>query len=263
MLIDWFTVGAQALNFIVLVWLLKRFLYKPILDAIDAREKRIAAALAEADSKKAEALKEQVTYQQKNDAFDKQRAEMLRKVSDEAKAERQRLSEESRIAMDAERARQKESLQNDARKLQQSISLMAQREVFSIARKALNDLAGETLEDRIVEVFVGRLHELKGAARDDLAAALKPGATPTSVRSAFDLTADQRAAIESALNEVLASEVHLRFDTAPDVVSGIELRANGQKVAWSIADYLSSLQEGVNTLLSDAAQKDDRKGEKK
>ena len=42
MLIDWFTVGAQALNFLILVWLLKRFLYKPILDAIDAREKRIA-----------------------------------------------------------------------------------------------------------------------------------------------------------------------------------------------------------------------------
>ena len=42
MLIDWFTVGAQALNFLILVWLMKRFLYKPILHAIDAREKRIA-----------------------------------------------------------------------------------------------------------------------------------------------------------------------------------------------------------------------------
>jgi F-type H+-transporting ATPase subunit b len=37
MLIDWFTVGAQVLNFLILVWLLKRFLYGPILDAIDAR----------------------------------------------------------------------------------------------------------------------------------------------------------------------------------------------------------------------------------
>ena len=58
MLIDWFTVGAQALNFIILVWLLKRFLYKPILNAVDAREKRIAAELADADAKKAEAQKE-------------------------------------------------------------------------------------------------------------------------------------------------------------------------------------------------------------
>jgi len=53
MLIDWFTVGAQALNFIILVWLLKRFLYKPILGAVDAREKRIAAELADAAARKA------------------------------------------------------------------------------------------------------------------------------------------------------------------------------------------------------------------
>ena len=44
MLIDWFTVGAQGINFVILVWLLKHFLYKPILGAIDAREKHIAAA---------------------------------------------------------------------------------------------------------------------------------------------------------------------------------------------------------------------------
>jgi len=49
MLIDWFTVGAQIVNFLILVWLLKHFLYKPILDAIDAREKKIAAELADAE----------------------------------------------------------------------------------------------------------------------------------------------------------------------------------------------------------------------
>jgi len=259
MLIDWFTVGAQALNFLILAWLLKRFLYRPVLDAIDAREKRIAAELADADARKAEALKERNAFQQKNEEFDRQHADMMRKVSDEAKVERKRLADETRDAMETERARQKEALQNDVRKLQQSISHMAQREVFSIARKTLSDLAGETLEDRIVEVFVARLHALKGAARDDLAAALKPGAMPVSVRSAFDLTVDQRAAIESALNAVLSADVHLQFETQPDVVSGIELRANGQKVAWSIADYLSSLQEGVNSLLSEATQKGEKK----
>ena len=54
MLIDWFTVGAQTINFLILVWLMKRFLYKPILHAIDAREERIAKELADADAKKAE-----------------------------------------------------------------------------------------------------------------------------------------------------------------------------------------------------------------
>src|SRR5665811_1185958 len=100
MIIDWFTVGAQALNFLILVWLLKHFLYKPILGAIDAREKRIAAELSDADAKKAEAKQERDEFKRKNDEFDKQRAELLSKATDEAKAERQRLLEEARKAAD-------------------------------------------------------------------------------------------------------------------------------------------------------------------
>ena len=55
MLVDWFTVAAQVVNFVILVWLLKRFLYQPILHAIDAREQRIALSLADAAAKEAEA----------------------------------------------------------------------------------------------------------------------------------------------------------------------------------------------------------------
>ena len=83
--IDWFTVVAQAINFLILVWLLKRFLYKPILHAIDEREKGIAAQLAEAEAKKAEAQKERDDFQHKNEAFDQERAALLKKATDEAK----------------------------------------------------------------------------------------------------------------------------------------------------------------------------------
>ena len=71
------------------------------------------------------------------------------------------------------------------------------------------------------------------------------------MRSAFDLGADQRAAIQNALNETFSAEVRIRFETAPDLISGIELTANGQKVAWSIADYLASLEKGVDELLKE------------
>ena len=71
------------------------------------------------------------------------------------------------------------------------------------------------------------------------------------MRSAFDLPAEQRAAIQNALNETFSAEIHVRFETAPDLVSGIELTANGQKVAWSIADYLASLEKGVDELLKE------------
>src|SRR5689334_11847594 len=101
MLIDWFTVGAQALNFIILVWLMRRFLYKPVLKAIDAREKKIAAELADAAAKEAEAQKQRDEFQQKNEELDQQRAALLKKATEEAGAERHRLFDEARKAADA------------------------------------------------------------------------------------------------------------------------------------------------------------------
>jgi len=251
MLLDWFTIGAQALNFLILVWLMKRFLYKPILNAIDAREKLIAKELADADEKKAEAQKERDEFQKKNEEFDQQRATLLTKATDEAKAERLRLLDEARNAADALSAKRQESLVNDAHNLNHTISRLTQKEVFAITRKVLTDLATTSLEERMGEVFDRRLRELNGQAKTVLGEALKKNSEPALIRSTFDLPEAQRAAIQNALNETFSAEIHIRFETSPDLVSGIELSANGQKVGWTIADYLASLEKGVGELLKE------------
>ena len=251
MLLDWFTIGAQALNFLILVWLMKHFLYKPILNAIDAREKLIAKELADADAKKSEAQKERDEFQKKNEEFDQQRAALLAKATDEAKAERLRLLEEARKAADALSAKRQESLVNDAHNLNQAISRLTQKEVFAITRKALTDLATTSLEERMGEVFDRRLRKLNGQAKNVLGEALKKNSEPALIRSTFDLPEAQRAAIQNALNETFSADIHIRFETTPDLVSGIELSANGQKVGWTIADYLASLEKGVGELLKE------------
>lgn len=251
MLIDWFTVGAQALNFLILVWLLKRFLYKPILNAVDAREKLIAGKLADAAAKEAEAQKERDAFQQKNEAFDRQRADLMAKATDAANAERQRLLDDARKAADALSAKRREALSSDARTLHQALRRRTQQEVFAIARKALTDLSATSLEDRMGAVFTARVRALEGKAKEGLAQALGATAEPALVRSAFDLPEAQRAAIQKALDETFSRKVPLRFETAPDLVGGIELSTNGQKLAWSIDDYLSSMEEGVAELLKD------------
>jgi F-type H+-transporting ATPase subunit b len=251
MLIDWFTVIAQAVNFLILVWLMKRFLYQPILSALDAREKRIAAELADADAKKAEAQMEREEFKHKNDEFDQQRAALLSKATDEANAEHRRLFDEARKAANALSAKRMETLRNDAHNLSQAISRRTQQEVFAIARKALADLATTSLEERLGEVFTRRLREMDGQAKAGLAEALKTASAPALVRSAFDLPAEQRTAIQNALNETFSAEIHVRFEAAPDLVSGIELTTNGQKVVWSISDYLVSLEKGVDELLKE------------
>lgn len=253
MLIDWFTVGAQALNFLILVWLLKRFLYKPILGAIDAREKLIAAELADAAGKKAEAQKDRDEFQHKNEEFDKQRAALLSKAAEEAKTERQRLVDEAGKAADALTARRQQTLLDDAHNLDKAIVRRTQQEVFAIARKTLRDLATVSLEERLGEVFTRKLRDLNGQAKESVATALKTASDPALVRSTFELPAEQRAAIRNALNETFSADVRVRFETSPDLVSGIELSTNGQKVAWSIADYLTSMEKAAAELFNKQA----------
>lgn len=249
MLIDWFTVGAQTLNFLILVWLLQRFLYKPILRAIDAREKRIAWALTEADGKMAEAQKERAAFQRKSEELDGQRAALVRQMTADVEAERLRLLDEARLEADALRAKRMELLRNDAQTLRQAISRRTQQEVFAITRKTLSDLASASLEERMVEVFVRQLHALNEQDMEGLKSAFKTASGTATVRSAFDLPAAQRAALENVIKELFAVEAPLRFETAPNLVSGLDLTANGQKITWNIAAYLMALEKGIGELL--------------
>ena len=254
MLINWFTVCAQAVNFLILVWLLKRFLYKPILHAIDEREKGIATQLAQAEAKVAEAQKERDDFQHKNEVFDQQRATLLTKATDEARAERQRLLDGARKDADALRAKRQDALRTEQRNLGQDIIRMTQKQVFAITRKTLTDLAGTSLEERMGDVFVRRVRALTGEAKEQLATAFKTSNHTVSVHSAFDLPPAQRTAIESAVKETFAPEARVQFETAPELISGIELSTNGQKVAWSIADYLATLEKSAGELLHKEAK---------
>ena len=189
------------------------------------------------------------SFEHKNEELDQQRAALLKKATDDANAERQRLLDQARQAADALSAKRQEALRNDAKSLHQAIQRRTQHEVFAIARKALTDLATTGLEERLAAVFTRRLRELDGPTKAGLANGLKAASDSALVRSAFELPADQRAVIQNALNETFSADVHVRFETAPDLVSGIELATNGQKVGWTIAEYLGSLEKGVDELV--------------
>jgi F-type H+-transporting ATPase subunit b len=99
------------------------------------------------------------------------------------------------------------------------------------------------------EVFTRRVHQMNGKDKDLLAAALKASSEPAVVRSAFAMPTDQQAAIQNALNETFSAVVRIRFETTKEAICGIELSANGQKVGWSIATYISALDQKIGALL--------------
>jgi F-type H+-transporting ATPase subunit b len=248
-LIDWYTVAAQALNFLILVWLLKRYLYQPVLDAIRAREQRIAMQLADAASKQAAATKEREQFERKNAEFDSQRAALLVTASAEVKAERQRLLDLARKDADALRSRLQESLSNERQLLSGEIIRRTRDEVLAIARKTLADLSSTSLEESMTRVFMDRLRTLSAEDRKLFAAAIEAASGAAVVRSAFELPALLRTEIERAISEIRGAAVGVSYESVPGLISGVELSAGGRKLAWSIADYLAVLEKSVGEIL--------------
>jgi len=258
MLIDWFTVVAQAINFLILVWLLKRFLYQPILDAIDAREQRIAQELSDAETKKAEARRERDEYDRKNQEFTREREALVNAMKDEISVTRQKLLDDAHQAADAVRTKRHDAMQREQKSFGDEISRRARDQVFSITRKALHDLADTGLEASITKVFLRRVRELNGKARQELTEALTTASDAPRVRSAFELPAAQQDAIRQTLNETFAADIPVRFETAPDVIAGIELTASGRRIVWTIDDYLRLLEKHIGELATQQVGSDDK-----
>jgi F-type H+-transporting ATPase subunit b len=255
MLIDWFTVGAQAINFLVLVWLLKRFLYRPVLAAIDAREKKVAAELADAAAREAQAQAEREAFRRRNEALDRERASLMRKAADEAALERQHLLESARQESQVLRSKLTEALANERAELSRQLLARTQAEVLALARRMLTDLAGIGLEDRMTEVFIARLRNLPQEQRRLLDGGPRRGWQSASthaalVRSAFEIPPSRRPEIQAAIRECLGADVSIRFETSPELVCGVELRVDGVKLAWSVADYLTTISEKIAALVA-------------
>lgn len=244
MKIDWFTVIAQIINFLVLMWLLKRFLYQPILSAIDERETNIKKQLLDAESQKKEADQAKDEFNHKNEIFDKEKDELMQKAASEAKVEGDTLKENARKEANELKDKLEKSFTEDQATKNNDIAKRLKGEVLDIARKTLKDLSSVSLEQQTVEVFLQRINELKADEKSSFSEALK-GGKPILVQSAFALSANQHSLIQKTISELLKTENAFEFKINPELINGIEILTNGYKLSWSVTDYLGSFEEDV------------------
>jgi F-type H+-transporting ATPase subunit b len=249
MLIDWFTVGAQAFNFLVLVWLLKRFLYKPVLAAIAAREERVAAEVASAEADRLKTRSERDGLAGKLAAFEADREAQKAQAVREAGIEKDRLLAAARQAAVDLRRDDASALRGEAERLGQEVAQLATREVARVTRQALRDLAGATLEQEMVAEFLRRLAHLVPQTREALSAGLRTAGAVALVRSSAELPPAARASLKDGLNRSLSADVPVSFRTDAAVICGIELDLGGQRVAWSVAEYLAGLEREAVALI--------------
>jgi F-type H+-transporting ATPase subunit b len=251
MLIDWFTVIAQIVNFLVLVFLLKHFLYGRIINAMNQREENIASRLEEAEKRKKEAEQEAEIYRKKNQEWDEKREEMLSRAEEEAGARRKGLIEKAREEVDQMKARWHEAIQREKNSFLQDLRQRAGRQIYAIARRALKDLANADLEERIIDVFIDRIRDLDENSRKGIVRSIKKADKNVIINSAFELPQSIQQRITEAIRAPLGDGIEVKFQTSPDMILGLELKAHGYKIAWSLDNYFESLESEIREALEE------------
>lgn len=242
MTIDWITVVAQLTNFLVLVLLLRWFLYRPILDGIDAREAQIAKRMHTADAATQSAELAERMHRDALLALEKQADTLHDEALLAAQAKADTLSAEAREALRAQESRWREALAKERVDLLGEVRSTAAHAIVQVTRKTLHDLADAILEDRIAAKLEAQLITLG----PELAA--KSGAADAIVFSSFALSQERRLSLTQAFRTHVANRgVDFQIDTNAAV--GLVLQVGGARLGWNVDDYLDELDARLSALI--------------
>lgn len=253
MLIDWFTVFAQAVNFLILVWLLKKFLYKPVLQAIDDRQNKIAEQLKQAAEAEAKAEADRKDLLAKMAEIEGSKQDILAQAASEAAAERAKILDSARAQSVSMGTKMRESLNSEMSRAKESLTSDIQKEVLAVARRALSDLADVSLEDRMAALLSRRVQAMSPQEKSGFA-----GQGPVTVISSAELGDSAKSQLLTTLQQNFSTR-DVRFETSLDADGGIEILSGGKRLNWNVSAYLSSLESKVGDLSTNGKASGERK----
>jgi len=248
MQIDGFTVIAQIINFLILLWLLKRFLYGPITGAMTARQQKIAAALDEARQKVEQAEAEARKYQTQRAELDTQTKKWLEQARQEVGTRREEWLKQARCEIDAQREEWLMAWRREQTENQHTLQREATRRLTEAVRHALRELADADLEQRMLEPLLTQLRTtLDMGERATLAQAALGGCT---INTAFPLDMALQQHCQAALGKLLGEGITFTFHHDPSMACGITLEMPGHRLAWTLDSYLDGFGETLAKALN-------------
>jgi F-type H+-transporting ATPase subunit b len=244
--IDVFTLVAQIVNFVVLLVLLRAFLYRPIMRVMREREQRIADEHAAAEQAREEAEARAEALKRERDELEEARRERLAEVEREAGRLREERLAEVREEAEAARERWREALERERDELADAVRGGAAAVLADALQRGWRELADEDLEARAIEVFARRLGKLDDEQRASLAEAARGGELVFT--TAFEATDERRAALLAAVRESLLGDddpaPEADFERDPALIAGVTLRAGDLRVGWTARAQLDDLERG-------------------
>lgn len=251
MLIDWVTVAAQVINFLILVVLLKKFLYGPIIKAMETRREDIRRKTTEADQSRRKAEQAEEEYRNRKEELEGESQEVLEKARNKAAEEKYRLEDEARKEVAAKRDKWLSALeQQQADFIGRASREMASR-AAALAGQMINELTDRDLNQLMAKAFLLKLDQLPPETEERFAGAVEAEEAVT-VTSAQELSDSLKEKLQTKVGRLIQAEPLVRFEVEESLVAGLELSAGGLLVAHSVGAYLDELRENLDQALKEA-----------
>lgn len=239
MLIDWFTTAAQEVNFVILVALLRHFLYRRVQRSIDHRRQDLADERETAQAAREAADAEAQRHREKLAELTSRSEDLMRAARAEAGERREELYAEARAEIERRREDWRRALDSERDRFAAQVATRVGNSAIRIAERVLDELAGIPVEEAMLDRFVQHLRHLDESGRARLAGVLTSGDDVVVVAS-FAVDENRRAALEETIRDEFGLEVS-RFATDTDLIAGVRLVTGGHVVGWSVRDLLDDL----------------------
>lgn len=251
MLIDWFTIIAQLINFMVLVYLLKRFLFGRIVQALEERKNKINSRIEEADNKLKEAEEYLKDYEKKNKELESRKDELISQAQKEAEQIKQKKLDNMKNEIEDSRQRWKERVKEERDEFINRLRNSIAKQTTSSTSNVLKELADVGLEKIIIERFISKIEHDNTAVMPGE----KNTETQVTVKSSFQIDNEMKNRIKDTINNKIGTEAEYKFVLSDELVCGLELRLNSYKFEWNIRNYLSDLENEITEAFESINQK--------
>ena len=238
MLINWFTVLAQIVNFLILIFLLKRFLYGPITKAMEERKKKIATAIEQADSAEKKAKQHSEELAGEKQKFLDAKEQKLAEAEKEIREKQDKSLKKARLEVEDLRQTWMDQLTEDKAAFLHKLKGEITSQLMRIGEKVLRDLANEKLERQVITIF------LKKVSEDDLFQS-QAISGKLLIQSGFKIDNEQSESIRKQLSEYFQGAQTIQFQVIEEIGIGIRIKAGDRKVEWNLANYLGGLEKEI------------------
>ncbi len=241
--LSWSTFLLEIINFLVLVWILKRFLYKPVLEVIARRRESIEQTLREAGEEREASEALQLQYEKRLADWEREKEIARIALQRDVESERRQRLEALAGELKEERKKAQVLAEKELRETERQLQTQALDLGANFATRLLSRLAGPELEAKLIEAALQDLVALPAAQRQRLHQASQRENRLVEVTSAYPLDEPRRGALEQALAAVVAADVSCRYQEDPELIGGVRLRLGSWVLHANLRDELKSFAE--------------------